>query len=486
MLPKLDWWELGSTISNTLFFARNSYQFYLDGNLSSIYPWNITAAMIPEACNYNNLSLAQNLSSILSRTLSVFCFHAFDIDDLKRPSLVIASATTLSDNIFFLTEFLIPYYYQQRWPLQNIDREISSSSIGDWTVQFLPKAFQLDTKTAALWQQPVVTTSCLSENIEPAVRSLSVLNMSYLFDYFSEQTAVNAEYLFTILNRLNDVDIVFLEIAILYITPRFNESAVFLYRSHNVTHICLVHAHWENSTIEASHGLDINVDVIANSYTGERIDSVGGNINDTPISISTDWLVSLNMGTVAQHDKSTSFFNALIDLCARPPKLELNNDSEDGYSNLILTPDIECMTTGFSLAITEGLSKLPHNSDVYALGTSDRVEYWDGLYGNGFYGTGYLGPVMRMNSWYNWFVDDLEYGFVGGDWINVSITEAQKAGFTRFDFAVKQRLYGYGFRSITVYLSFVVLFLYTLTVMVHMLFLLAGQRWSSGAWSSLG
>ncbi|KAM3064676.1 hypothetical protein ACMFMF_011837 [Clarireedia jacksonii] len=190
-----------------------------------------------------------------------------------------------------------------------------------------------------------------------------------------------------------------------------------------------------------------------------------GDLANAEISISTDWLVSLNMGTGASpYLNSTSFFSALIDLCGRSPKLELNNDSEDGHgSSNQSAPDVGCMTTGFSLAITEGLSKLPHNSHIYALSTHNHVEYWNGSYRAGLY----LGPVILMSSWYNRLADDLAYGFVGGNWSNASITEAQKAGFTRFDFTVKQRLYRYSFR-------------------IHMLFLLTGQRWYSGAWSSLG
>jgi hypothetical protein len=523
MLPKLDSWELGSTISHTPFFTQKSYQFYLDGNLSSIFPENIVAAMSPEACNYNNLSLGQSNtcpgnglseilrgipwprdsdyevsnvnitvkspdpSKILSRTLSAVCDrHTYYIDEIIRPPLVIASATTLSDNIFFLTELLVSYYFKQRWPDSNMERDTTFSSIGDWTVQFLPNAVPLDTETATLWQQPVVSTFCSSESIDPAVRNLSALDMNYLFASIPKQTTIDAEYLLSILNGMNDIDIAFLEIARLNITPSIDISAAFLYRSsHNVTHFCLVDANWQNSTIEASHGVDLNADVIKSSIHVDNVRSMPGyvskDINIRPISISTDWLVSLNMGNGANTNFSstTSFFNALMDLCVRPPKLDLNNNSEDGHgsSNQSAPPDIECIATGFALAITEGLSKLPHNSPVYALGTPNPGEYWHGEH---------LGPVMQMSSWYNRLAIELESEFVGGNWSNASITPAQKAGFTRFDFTVKQRLYGYGFRSITVYLGFVVLFLYTLTVVVHIIFLLTGHRWSSRAWSSLG
>lgn len=88
------------------------------------------------------------------------------------------------------------------------------------------------------------------------------------------------------------------------------------------------------------------------------------------IHLDLDWLTVLGHGTGSHQIGNYSFFKKVREVCSGTSALE----SEDLYQ-VGQMPDILCMASEFSLGIGEGLSKIPYNFDVYALGFTEDATY---------------------------------------------------------------------------------------------------------------
>lgn len=66
-----------------------------------------------------------------------------------------------------------------------------------------------------------------------------------------------------------------------------------------------------------------------------------------------------------------------------------------------------------------------------------------------------------------------------------SPSEIKETG-TPLDFEITEKVYGYGFRDVTIIMAFVILFVYVATVVIHITITSLGTSWSSRAWASLG
>lgn len=528
MLPRLGQWELAHTVVDAPFFNTHLFhQVYIGAALTDVFPQRITRDFIPQSCDYSNLSLPQSNAcprlglidivqgihppeyneKLLSRrsyewpddepdmycpgynitvqaklqeslyterimlvTDSFWPLGARDTDSFQ----IGVDATTPTDVIADLIKLMLDDYMSY-WTLMlpGVRYYIDFLSTGTWPVEFKAYASEPGSRDATTtWQQPYVSTTCSRKG-----RDTSVLGpVSFDFDQSDglEQytVSVDADYFST---QIKKTGMGFLDISNLSITPNFTPSASFAFVSQTYETLCLVKANWidfdfvgpsdalswtwqANSNIEPGH---------ATSQNWFNITNGGGNIQ-----LDMQWLDFLDHGTGKPLNSNDSFFEKVREICLGSSPMTINEPNEQGRN-----PDTLCMASGLALGITEGLSKTPWRFEVYALRSTEDTTHGDpaspmilsqltSLQENGS-----EQPVMA----------------IPGNWSISNSTPSQiLSTSTRLDFVVDQRLYGYGFRGVTITLAFVVLFLYVATVLTHVLVLIIGPSWQSNAWNSLG
>ena len=541
MLPKLGEWDLSSKIVNAPFYSthhRNGiYQAYIGAPLSEIFPKTITANLIPEACDYSNLSLPQTntcprlgLMDIVqgmpppekSEELASPPYNVSDdYQDQFMPSynitvqanheallpariLCVSSAywpmciqehvqarddqsfqigvdvTTSTDAILYLTKTLMEYYLDY-WSLTvpGVYPLSDFLSTGDWPAKFTPyPGQQRDSgKDSSAWKQPYVSSFCSRSK-----RNTNISGPIY-FEFGAGAcqplytVSLHADYLS---RRLNATSMGFLELSEMEIMPSYTPSAAFAFVSQSYTTLCLVKANWVDSTISGSYWsiIDSAPDTLAWTWQAASSNDLTWNngswftnTNATDnIHLDPAWLTVLDQGTGSHQTSKYSFFKKVREVCIGTSALDSEDPSQVGQH-----PDPLCMASGLASGIAEGLSKVPYHFDVYALGSTEDATY------------GHPAFPMMMSPW-TYSRDDAEIALgLLGNWSLSSVSPSQiSANSTRFDFNVTQKLYGYGFRGVTITLAFIVLFLYVATVLVHIMILIFGTSWSSRAWKSPG
>lgn len=81
---------------------------------------------------------------------------------------------------------------------------------------------------------------------------------------------------------------------------------------------------------------------------------------------------------------------------------------------------------------------------------------------------------------------EIDYSLIRIPMYDNNLTDTQRAIATQLDFSIEQKLYGYCFRGATILIPFAALFIYVTMVLIHMVLISFGRRWTSKAWSSLG
>lgn len=534
MQPRIGQWELARRIVDAPFYRQIYleyciHQIYIDAPLSDIFPLNITADFIPEACDYSNpsapqsntcarvgladileqmyppllesaslsypppaynISVQQNSDYMLpsrtisteSSSLSVFNFTTGNVTDLG----FLGAAITSTDAILCLFNQL-PAYYLKYWsstmPTSLYFEDLSS--IGEWPVTFSLYADieqQSSNKGMASWKQPYVTTLCSQPNELDITESLG--SMSFSFDDSNRYTViVSREY---IRKQLNKTSTSFMDISAFNITPSINLSAILAYNTTSSVTLCLVRASWMNMTLSGQVGtLSWSFDV-ANEHHTEDFWGVTGwfNMSHSRFNINLDleWLQVLNYGTGNGKSVNNGYTQKLWSFCSGASD-PVNESPLDGLDR---GTSVYCMASGVSLGIAEGLSKVPWSLPIYALGSSACKK---DTFGYSTYQTVLLSPwtpILESGGLIE--ISNIPiYPEYSGNWTPSSLTPSEvMANATHLDFFISQRLYAYGFRGVTTILAFVALFLYVFIVFIHFLILLIGPSWSSTSWASPG
>lgn len=397
-------------------------------------------------------------------------------------------ATTPTDTILYLTQSIIEYYLEY-WAF-TVPGSYTSDYFtykGDWPVKFTPYPGQVldPSKTPTSWQQPYVSSFCSQTELSAEV--LGPISLTFDQSGCGPAYTVNldAGYLF---RQLNDTGMGFLDTANLNFTPNFNPSAVFAFSSQSYTSLCLIRATWIDLIISGSSSIsEYSPDKVSWSWNDSDngyLASMNGpsfppvswftSSNDTEsIHLDLEWLTVLDRGTGSYHTNNYSFSSKVKEVCLGTSALD-----SDGPHQPDQDPDPLCMASGLSSGIAEGLSKIPYTFDIYGLVSTDNTPNGQSANSLTMSPWTYIlgGKVMADEGWE-----------IFGNWTLSSTAPTQDfSNSTRFDFNITQRLYGYGFRDVTITLAFVVLFLYVVTVFIHILFVVFGTQWSSRAWKNPG
>lgn len=533
MLPRLGEWELARKIVGAPFHSTpNSYQVYIGAPLAEVFPQRITRDFIPQSCDYSNLSLAHsrtcprlglidvvqdmhppgssgelipsmfyNMSyeekdrfySGYNITLQAKFQEAFNtertmlVTDPFWPSSawdldnfeIGVDATTPTDITVYLIKSILGYY-MLNWMGRgtNIDPEVDFLSTGTWPAKFKAYASQPGSRNASTtWQQPYVSTTCSRKGRETSIPG----RMSFNFDQYDclrlYKVSVDADYFST---QVKKTGMGFLDISNLSITPSFTPSASFAFISQTYETLCLVKAKWVDFdfvgpldalswTWQPNSNSHHQQDPMPGTNPGTNPSSCNITNGGRSIHIDMEWLDFLDHGTGERPNSNHSFFEKVREVCLGSSPMTTDEPNQQGRN-----PDPLCMASGLALGITEGLSKAPWRFEVYALPAEDTTD-------------GHPASPMILSQRAGSIDDDSMVMGIPGNWSISNMTPSQiLSTSTRLDFIVDQRLYGYGFRGVTITLAFVALFLYVATVLTHVLVLLIGPSWHSNAWKSLG
>lgn len=533
MLPRLGEWQLAKTITNAPFYNMTSdfcdhvYQFYMDAELADIYPKTITAKFSPEACDYNNLSLPQTnscprlgLTDILqgvplpetteagsdllldtleyyeitvqahnkdlpTRVISLNTFPFTSDFELREPGFgAIVDVTTPTDAVLLLTKQAIDHYLSCWVPDSMVWASFYSG--GEWSARFTSYAAPASSgESSSPWKQPYVSSFCS----DPRVVDSASDSMTFEFRQNKGTRLYTATLGIEVLHTvLGDIGMGFVNSSDLDITPSYTPSAALVFTSQSNTTLCLVKAYWIDFTLsglqfEAGESL---MDNLVWNWQAEGSDhstyvdcsfpyacpfhSEEDWFNHTEaieiIHLDLDWLQFLDHGTGSDSTSKHGFFDKVKRACLGSTIL-----GGDDLGNAGGNPDLVCMAVGLGAGIAEGLSKVPYQVGIHALGAMQ------GLPTN----------ALALSPWTSSHLSVSTGGGMHGNWTNSILTPSQiKTNSTRLDFMLSQKLHGYSFNSITLILAFVVLFLYVAIVLVHMSIMTFGTSWSSRAWKTLG
>lgn len=534
MLPRLGEWELAHKVVDAPFYSTHDlYQAYIGAALAEIFPQRITRDFIPQSCDYSNLSLPQNNACPRLGLIDIVqgmhppeyseelgSPQSYNTDDYaedmgsagynitiqaksREPEYterimhvtnpfwpgdwnldsfeIGVDATTPTDVVVYLIKPILEYYLSHWIPtVPYADPEVNFLSTGTWPAKFKAYASQPGSRNASTtWRQPYVSTTCSRKGRDTPIPGPKLFRFDQSDDLELYTVSVDADY-FSI--QVEKTAMGFLDISNLSITPSFTPSASFAFVSQPYETLCLVKANWiDFDLVGPSDALSWTWQVNGKQAIGNinsqsmpgtnqswfNITNSGGNIH-----LDMEWLDFLDHGTGEPPNNNHSFFEKVRGVCLGSSPMTIDEPIQQGRH-----PDPLCMASGLALGITEGLSKAPWRSEVYALLSTEDTTY------------GRTDSPLILSQW----TGSLDHGDIyvvlgiPGNWSISNITPSHiLSTFTRLDFVVDQRLYGYGFRSITITLAFGALFLYVATVLTHVLVLLIGPSWHSNAWKSLG
>lgn len=530
MMPRLGEWDIAQTVTKAPFYnlhdRRSIYQVYMGADLSEIFPKAITASFIPEACDYSNLSLPQTntcprlgLTDILqglllletgddvsnlpssdewwsvdeynitvqshhqalptrSITFETFAFLHFLA---KKNVESVVDVTTSIDAIFFLTQCMVNHYLDS-WLTVFEDAGSTYQAVysfmdgKEWAAQFISNAGDVSSP----WKQPYVSSYCSETGVGSTVSNF----LTFTFADFAQQNGTKP-YIVTLDTKLlstdlGDKDIGFIDTLNLNIMPSYTPSAALAFTSQSHTTLCLVKAYWIESTLYGSLFNDFynSMGVLTWDWQAaeigpllcsdcrfhdETVSSWFNQANNTElIHLEVEWLKALDRGTASDSTGQNSFFDKLRRVCSGSSAL-----ADDTLNSTRNHPALKCFATGLGAGIAEGLSKMPYNIDIHALGSMEEREY----------------GAPTLSSW----TSSSSSSPILGNWTESTLSPAQiRTNSTRLDFTITQRLYGYDFNSMTITLAFVVVFLYAATILIHVCIMTFGTGWSSRSWKSLG
>lgn len=534
MLPRLGERQIAKTVTEAPFYSIQtrtiSYYVYLGGQLSDIFPQQITANFNPKTCDYSSPSQSQTktcprmgLTDILNgmlpskdedlgsdysspeysgighpynitvqagtgtdlpaRVLMVFqpqLDYAESHPD-NRTFQAVVDVTTSTDAILHFAQTL-PGSYLLEWDQIRV-HPFSSDVVflrEAWPAKFtLYPGLPRSRESSSFWKQPLVSCLCLQQGNDSA--SSEPVTFTFVQPGYTKfaRVTLDSSYLSLV---LNDRGMGFIDISQLDITPNYSPSAAFAFRSPSITTLCLVKAKWIASyfsgTFSPYHdGLGYTVSMGNLNWTAPDMyddfqdgEAWFNNADDTEtIHLDLDWLAVLDHGTGIDETSKNNFFESVRRVCSGTSALDTDN-----YTGK--HADTTCMASGFGLGIAEGLSKVPYKSGIYAVPSMEQTPY------------GIPAPTLALSPWISSTTGSAPTEFVlPGNWSTSTLTSTQiMMNSTRLDFIVTQQLYGYSFNSITTVLASMVLFLYVATVLVHVSVMAFGTSWSSRAWRSLG
>lgn len=522
MLPRLGEWKVATAIANAPFYGEDLPQVYMGGEVSDLYQQRITAAFTPQACDYKDFSQPQThdcprygLEDILKSWLPTrfgkessdvylegnnitvqgngnaeFTPRTIFVPQIERTNFAknvqsIVDATTASDAVLRFARSLVGYYISVKpWQL--------GTDADGWPSYTAPATFKLypgrsrDRHSPSSWKQPYVSTLCS----QPRRILDSSGPLSFAFNANSGSTGIDGpDYIVELDSSLlpklfNSTKMGFLDLSHLKIQPQFPLSAAFIYTDHSKMALCLVKAAWVDMALSLMYEQIFEDPRISWTWRlpPSYHDSLAHNLeawfdesNSTDIiMLDLEWLEILDFGTTRDRESDHSFFKRFSIACRDSSAVNLYGAPFHGERNIGLT----CMASGLTVGIAEGLSKVENHYDTHALGSWD----WDDRH---------YGPSVTLSPWsdvkikpqpdfaFEWLFD--------ANWTTSTLSprEIEETG-TRLDFEITERVYGYGFRDVTITMAFVVLFVYVATVFIHITITSFGTSWSSRAWTSLG
>lgn len=535
MLPRLGEWQIAKTVIEAPFYStqnrNNSYHVYMGGGLSDIFPRRITASYIPDACDYSDFSRPETntcarigLTDIVKGILPPDAYYSgLESPGPERPGTIFpynitvqaqsgsmlpartitvrpnplylspleynntfeatADVTTSTDAVLHLAHML-PGYYLHAWGRPGAD---PFSSSGALLTEGLPASFTLypglpnSRESSSVWKQPHVSSFCSRQ--EHNMSSFGSVTFPFILSghITPYKATLDSSRLSVVLNNR---DMGFINSSNLDITPSYTPSAAFVFTSQSHMTLCLVKARWIDFSLSGSFsrmdGIESQRNMENLNWTWQAPDDSytltlkdGGWFNEADatenIDLDLGWLDALDHGTNIDEAGKYTFFDGVRKVCLGSSALDVDN-------HIGKHPDITCMACGLGTGIAEGLSKAPFKSGIYAaLSTKDASHDQHT-------------PTMTWNPWISTPRAYMYTDFgLPGYWINSTLEASQiMANSTRLDFIVTQKLYGYSFSGITITLAFVVLFLYVVTVVIHISIMTFGTSWSSRAWKSLG
>lgn len=525
MLPRLGEWKVATAIANAPFYSAHLAQIYMGGEVSDVYQQRITAAVIPKACDYGNLSQPQTndcprygLEDILKSWLPTFLGNEssdigvegsnitvqgnvnaeFAPRTIFVPWLVrshfaenvqsVVDATTACDAVLRFARSLVGHYMNSKpW-------QLGTSGI-NWPSYAAPATFRLfpgrsqAKHSPSSWKQPHVSTLCSQQR--RILNSSGPLSFAFNTDHFDtsptgiDRPDYTVELDSGLLPKLfKTSDMGFLDLSHLKIQPHFPLSAAFIYTDQSNTALCLVKAAWVDMALSLMYE-QVLVD-LRTSWTWRLPPSYhDSNWHNTKawfdesnsteiIMLDLEWLEILDFGTSRDRESDHSFFKRFSQACRDNSDVDRDGVPNQGERNIGLT----CMASGLAVGIAEGLSKVASHYDIHVLRS---VDYDDRNYS----------PSMTLSPWSDVKIKPqpdsaIEYLF-DANWTTSTLSsrEIEETG-TRLDFEITERVYGYGFRDVTITMAFVVLFVYVATVFIHITITSFGTSWSSRAWTSLG
>lgn len=524
MLPRLGEWKVATAIANAPFYKENRTQIYMGGEVSDVYQQKITAAVIPRACDYTNLSQPQTndcprygLDDILKSWLPTrfgsesssyswmgsnitvqgnanagFAPRTICVPWMVRMQFAervqsVVDATTASDAVLRFARSLVDYYSSMiPWQLGT-----------EWPTYAAPSTFRLyagrskaRSSPPSSWKQPYVSTLCSQQRrILNSSGPLSfAFNSNHTNPWATEIDGPNyiVELDSSLLPKLfNSTEMGFLDLSHLKIQPQFPLSAAFMYTDKSNMALCLVKAAWVDMALSLMYERifeDLRI-----SWTWRLPPSYHDSLthneeawfdesNSTDIiMLDLEWLEILDFGTTRDRKSDHSFFKRFSQTCRDNSAVIWYGEPTHGERNIGLT----CMTSGLAVGIAEGLSKVASHYDIHALGSMDQ------------YDDGYYGFPRTLSPWSDVKIqaqpDPAIRWLFGANWTTSTLSprEIEETG-TRLDFEITEKVYGYGFRDVTITMAFVVLFVYVATVFIHITITSFGTSWSSRAWTSLG
>lgn len=538
MLPRLGEWKVATAIANAPFYGEDLPQVYMGGEVSDLYQLRITEAFIPKACDYTNLSQPQTndcprygLEDILKSWLPTrfgsessdmylkgnnitvqgnvnaeFTPRTIFVPQMLRTNFAenvqsVVDATTASDAVFRFARSLSGYYISVKpWQL--------GTDADCWPTCATPATFRLypgrsrARHSPSSWKQPYVSTLCSQPRRipNPSGPLSFAFNANTSFNANTWPTGIDGpdhvvELDSSLLPELfNSTEMGFLDLSHLRIQPQFPLSAAFIYTDHSKMALCLVKAAWVDMALSLMYERIFEEPRISWTWRlpPPYHDSLAHNLeawfdesNSTDIiMLDLEWLEILDFGTTRDRESDHSFFKRFSQACRDSSAVDLYGAPLHGERNIGLT----CMASGLAVGIAEGLSKVASHYDIHALGS---VYYDIHASGSVDYDDRHDGPHMTLSPWSDVKIrpqpDSTTEWLFDANWTTSTLSsrEIEETG-TRLDFEITEKVYGYGFRDVTITMAFVVLFVYVATVFIHITITSFGTSWSSRAWTSLG
>jgi len=478
MLPKLDWWPVRSEVPNTVKYGAVADQLYpasVDAtsslHFSAGYP--LSRNSYPEILDsllwmggvtsqFSHVAANITVQRVIPRAITVQNSGFYEEGGDKSFNHGTASATTPLDQVSVLMSSLMSDLTRKR---------MNGTFDGAQTMRFLAQA--TDSTGTRQWKQPYVTAQCAARVVSDVTQLRNTSDNTDLAAFSlwdpARQGRLGTAVLDT--NALpqswNETGLAILPPTAVSLTPAVPVSAVVALSGKFVHHddtpaLCLISAEWIDSDLSILTSTRDGIPESAGSLRPLSLER-----NDTavhPISLSSDWLMSMGSEWMdEQPGISESFWANLTATCDDPKK---------PLSSLALNS--QCIALGLAAGIAEGLAQLPVGLGVYQqfVLRSDL-----GLMGFRQCTFAEDDTARKSNNCTMEGFDVLNR--------NAARVSLAAANGTQASFEITQSVYSYGFRGVTITFAFVILLLYTITVLVHILVVAFGSGWSSSAWSTL-